>query len=100
MNTTTAFVTTGQEAGREVPYLCSAMLEPPGGVNPLSDWLLLYEKCMEPARFVLEFWCENGHYAQNVKCAPHSLNDGSQMCGFCADVGQRVPGTVRILREL
>jgi hypothetical protein len=79
---------------------CDAITAPAEGPVAISGTMLLAEKCTQPAEFATAFWCPNGHYAENVKCEPHCRPGVTQLCGYCADAGHRVPATVRVLCRL
>jgi hypothetical protein len=81
---------------------CESLFVDPAAPIPLSelaDWLLRAEKCMEPATVVMEFRCSKRHSGENFKCDQHAQDDGTQFCGYCANLGRREPVTIRVLRR-
>jgi hypothetical protein len=82
---------------RQAPLLCEAMV---AGDGPVADWLLTAVKCMEPATVIVGFRCPNGHVGANAKCDIHRHDDGSNLCGYCAFGGNRVPVTLIIISKL
>jgi hypothetical protein len=91
------------DAARAVPgdLICDAMIGPvdPDG-RMLRSWLTEADKCMQPAKMITQFRCENNHSGSNFRCAPHGQDGDTQICGDCALLGQRVRAVVRIIEHL
>ena len=54
---------------------------------------------MAPAEVIVKFRCPRGHSGQNAKCLPCNRSE-RQVCGYCAEAGDRVDVTVTIVQYL
>jgi hypothetical protein len=101
--TTEVAPSSGRITALEGGVHCDALFVDPAAPIPLSEapnWMLHAVKCMEPATVVMEFRCSKQHSGENFKCDQHAQDDGTQFCAYCADLGQREPVTIRIVRHL